>query len=285
MHPIIIFPRGRLGNLMFQYMLADQLQRRLGNDAEIFGPGISEWEIAPRPLKFHPKNPILMKGHVFNLDEIADRIRSGLFDSTIIAGWGMRVEYYADLQSARHMFISNTAPTLIGDDEILINVRSEDIESGKHPGYYPLPFDFYRALLDTEAKHPVFMGQLDPSPYTDALRKTFPHARYLPSNSRLHDFQTIRHAKHIALSISSFAWLAAWMSDTAEHIHYPVAGIFDPRRKRQNLMPVDDRRYIFWETEFPQLNTRTERMCAAHWASANRRVARTDSNVWNSIKI
>lgn len=70
------------------------------------------------------------------------------------------------------------------------------------------------------------------------------------------DFERLRSAKHVCLSISSFSWLAAWLSSLAKTIHMPVAGIFDPRRGVQSLIPGDDARYRFWEVDIPKMKDR-----------------------------
>ncbi|MBI5276539.1 MAG: hypothetical protein HY854_08755 [Burkholderiales bacterium] len=269
--PLIIHPRGRLANVMFQYMLALQLKRRLGDRAKVYGPGLPEWDwpaVGPAP---HPARAMVLRGHMFDLDEVAHLLRAGAFDAVVIEAWGMRVEYYADVAEQRALFVSKEVPQPVGDDEVLLSVRAEDIEGGGSAGYYPLPFRFYEAVVEAQRKRPVFMGQLQPSPYTDALRKRFPAARYLPAAPAANDFQTLRSAGHVALSISSFAWLAAWLSESAQVIHLPVAGLFDPARGHQNLLPVGDARYRYWSIEFPEMAARAG-LQAHEWAEGERSV-------------
>ena len=115
-----------------------------------------------------------------------------------------------------------------------------------------------------------FPGLACPSPYTDALRRRYRDARFLPVSSPAADFQTLRCARRLVLSISSFAWLAAWLSESATAIHLPVAGLFDPRRGRQNLLPLGDPRYRFWDVEFPAPAQRVG-LDLVEWASGDRR--------------
>ena len=269
--PLIISPRGRLGNLMFQHMLAVQLQRRLGPRAAVYGPGMPEWGWAATAAPMAPSNPLVLGGHLFDLDEIAHCLRSGMCDAIVIKAWGMRLEYHPQVEEYRSLFRSDVTGQPIGDDEVLINIRAEDVESGAFPGYYPLPFDFYDAVIHAERKRPVFIGQLQPSPYVRALRQRFPGARYLPLATPMEDFQTMRNAGCVVLSISSFAWLATWLSEHVHTIHLPVAGLFDPRRGRQNLLPVGDERYRYWSVEFPSMQERPG-VHAATWAAAPRNV-------------
>jgi hypothetical protein len=215
--------------------------------------------------------PLVLRGHLFDLDEIAHCLRSGLCDAIVIEAWGMRVEFHPDVDEYRALFRSDAPGQRIGDDEILVNIRAEDIESGAHPGYFPLPFDFYEAVIRAEGKRPVFMGQLQPGAYARALQRRFPGARYLPARPPMEDFQTLRNARCVVLSISSFAWLAAWLSESAHTIHLPVAGLFDPRRGRQNLLPLGDARFRYWSVEFPSMDERAG-LDAATWAAAPREV-------------
>jgi hypothetical protein len=270
--PLIISPQGRLGNIMFQHMLAVQLQRRLGPRAAVYGPGMPEWGWAAADPPETPASPLVIGGHMFDLDEVAHFLRCGACDAIVIKGWGMRVEYYPDVDECRALFRSDEVGQRVGDDEILISIRAEDAESGAHASYYPLPFDFYEAVIRAEGKRPVFIGQLQPGPYVQALQQRFPDARYLPLATPMEDFQTLRNAGCVVPSISSFAWLAAWLSESAHTIHLPVAGLFDPRNGRQNLMPLGDGRYRFWSVDFPSVKERPG-MDAATWAAAPRNAA------------
>jgi hypothetical protein len=237
-----------------------------------------EWGRAATPVPRQPSSPLVLGGHLFDLDEIAHCLRSGMCDAIVIRGWGMRVEYFPYVDEWRGMFKSKVVGQPVGEDEVLISVRAEDVESGVHEPYYPLPFDFYEAVIRSEGKRPVFMGQLQPSPYVQALRQRFPDARYLPLATPLEDFQTMRNAGCVVPSISSFAWLACWLSESARTIHLPVAGLFNPRRGRQNLLPVGDARYRYWSIDFPTMQERPN-IRAATWAAAARN-ATAQTEAW-----
>ena len=75
-----------------------------------------------------------------------------------------------------------------------------------------IPPDFYEALLAETGLAPVFMGQIEDTPYLRTLRTRFPKARFLPSLGAAMDFARIRAARFIVPSISTFSWLAAWLS-------------------------------------------------------------------------
>jgi hypothetical protein len=123
-------------------------------------------------------NPFYFRGHLFDLGEIALSLKSGLFDAILVARWGMQVEYHPNRPLMSTLFKSSVVPTKIIDDEIRVNVRAEDIETGGYPGYYLLPFNCYDAVLIETSLQPVFMGQPEKCPYTDALRSRFPGAQF-----------------------------------------------------------------------------------------------------------
>jgi hypothetical protein len=59
------------------------------------------------------------------------------------------------------------------------------------------------------------------------------------------DFGVLRASRHLCVAISTFSWLAAWLSE-ARTIHLPVAGALHPRqRPDMDLLPVADPRYRF----------------------------------------
>jgi hypothetical protein len=260
---IIIKPNGRLANNMFQLMLAYELKKRVPL-ADIFGLSLPEWGLQFASTQL--VQPVAtLKRHKFDLDLVAYLLKSGLLGSVLIDGWGMRLSNFPDRDFYRKLFVTDVKAKEISDQQILLNVRSEDIESGKHPKYYPLPFSFYEKVIDISGLQPVFMGQLDNSDYVMALRKKFSGAIFLPKASAIEDFQTIRNAKNVAISVSSFAWLASWLSASAEAIHLPVAGLYDPANLETLLMPTDDPRYHFYDLNFPSLAER-KNASAAQWA-------------------
>jgi len=64
------------------------------------------------------------------------------------------------------------------------------------------------------------------------------------SGGPIEDFQTMRGAKHVALAVSSFSWLAAWLSGRVQVIHMPLAGLFNPvQRSDIDLVPRGDSRW------------------------------------------
>jgi hypothetical protein len=86
----------------------------------------------------------------------------------------------------------------------------------------------------------VFYGQLEADAYSEGLRRAFPEARFITSRGAGIDFETIRKSRNIALPISAFAWLAAWLSE-AINVYVPVGGLFNPMLEPgQSFLPIEE---------------------------------------------
>lgn len=254
---IVITPVGRMANQMFQLMLATELRRRSGLDIPILGYDLPEWGLtAPAGEVPAGVQTLTLSWNRFNLDWAAAALRLELADVVNIRGWGMRLEYYQGPAQFAAMFRAPAVdfhPT--GENEIVLNVRGGDIISGWHKEYFPMPVAYYRRIIEQTGLRPVFVGETHDDGYGDLLRKSFPDARFPPHRSVISDFETVRNARHVALSVSSFSWLAAWLSDSAATIHMPLCGLFDPLGAEM-LVPANDARYRFYRVPFPEREAR-----------------------------
>lgn len=92
-----------------------------------------------------------------------------------------------------------------------------------------------------------FFGQIDDNSYISILKAAFPKADFVCGRGGLYDFEVLRKSVHIVPSVSTYAWLAAWLS-TAKTVFLPVAGLFNPRQARtQKFLPFGDIRYRFYQ--------------------------------------
>lgn len=248
MREIVITPCGRLGNQMAQYLVAMRLQQLVGKDLAVSGYHMPEWRLVAPVRDSQDQELPKLTGHLFDLRQVSGLMKAGKLEQVSLTGYGFRLEHFPSNQESRELFISSgPAQAVLGDDELLINIRAEDIMNrGIHPDYGLLPVVFYRSVVQRTGLKPVFQGQLESGPYMDGLRKALPNARLIPSQGAVADFQIIRQAKNIVLSLSSFTWLAAWLSE-ARQIHVPVYGFLNPKQRPDiDLLPSDDARYQFY---------------------------------------
>ena len=245
MQEIAIRHGSRMANRMLQYLTAIGLS---GPETRISGYDIAEWGMAgPKPGGGHRAWP---KVDVQRVD--AQWLRGLLADGRLtrlkLTEAVCDVDLLPDRTTANAAFYAGDQDIHpLTDRDLLIHVRLEDIMvPGRHTGYGPLPLNWYQQIIDETGLHPVFIGQLGDDPYSDAIRARFPGATLLEGGTVLHDFQTLRAAPNVALGVSTFSWLAAWLGQ-ADRVFYPLLGILNPSQAPGiNLTPASDPRYEFW---------------------------------------
>ncbi len=171
----------------------------------------------------------------------ADCIRYG--------GYGQRIENFQDWRQAASYFKPTGVSTKgFSDKYLVINIRGGEILDGRHPGYVLIPIDFYVWLVAHTGLSPIFMGQIEDNPYCNALRDSFPQAEFLASGGAMHDFEMLRRSINVVPSVSTFSWLACWLSESAKRIFMPMSGLFNPLHYREHdFTPTDDPRFrFFW---------------------------------------
>lgn len=239
-------------NLMMKYMVARNLKAK-NPTLRLSNFEMEMWNIHHPPIVENEGDRIAVLGEEQHLDfqRLSYLISNGLFHRFNWLDYGQRMEYFPTLDECRMMFSRpDVAGQAIDDDCILCPVRAGEILGAIHPGYTVIPIDFYSEIAETTGLKPVFMGQIDDNAYIAGLKARFPNSKFIPHMGALEDFQTIRRARHIAIPVSTFAWLAAWLSH-AETIVYPVFGMLNPQIfSSHDLSPVGDVRYRFYQ--FPR---------------------------------
>jgi hypothetical protein len=247
--PVVhISPMGNLGNQMIQYMAARAV-------AEFAGPARLSCVNLPLFGVLHPviegDFPVtkIVTRPLLEVDRLAHALATGQLQRVDIRTYAQRIDNFLPAQAYRPTFVARGEPDAEGaaDDELLCNIRQGDILDGHHPDYVLIPLAFYAELAARTGLRLVFMGQLEASPYVAALRARFADARFVPSGGAAVDFERVRRSRFIVPCISTFSWLAAWLSD-AERIYFPLLGLFNPVQNRDvDLVPLRDPRYLFYQ--------------------------------------
>lgn len=234
------------GNQLFRYMFAEHVRARRP------GSGITGYQLPDFGLESDgaaPSGRLLRtrRKHQLDVSALLRDADEGGYDGLLIDCYAQRLEYFEDRRDQfAQLFNPSTQGHRTTADELVINVRAGEILTGLHPDYMPLPVSFYRRLVRETGLAPAFVGQVDDDAYGAAIRAAFPDARYIASKHWIEDFQTVRNATNIVIGVSSFSWLAAWLSTTARTIHLPVAGFLNPNQRPDiDLLPKDDDRYVF----------------------------------------
>ena len=244
---LILRPHGRLGNHILQWVTGQTLA------AQVPGLRLSNYRLP----EFGLVDQGLLRRHfflpsIFNQDSdlalIADLMRRGDMPLARLYCMVLQADVWGDPDRFRRLLPAQPVPdeATAGPGEILLNVRADEILKARHKDYGPIPLGFYAAVLRETGLRPVFMGQLGQDHYSDLLRQSFPDARFLPSRGVMADFNALRQARHLALSVSTFSWVAGWLSQ-AESLHLPVLGMFNPaQRPDVGLLPRGDTRFHYY---------------------------------------
>jgi hypothetical protein len=103
--------------------------------------------------------------------------------------------------------------------------------SAPHPDYLVLPPRYYKSLQERSGLELIFYGQIGNDAYSASLRAAFPAARFIPGVNRGHDFEVLRRSVNIAPGISTFAWLAAWLSEAYRYTLLPFGKATDLKKQ------------------------------------------------------
>lgn len=236
-----------LGNRMFRYAYARGLQALVpgaevtGYDLPMFGLHADEAPLEGRVLH-------IAQGHRHSMQAVASLLNRGVYDHVQLDGFFQRLEFYPDREGFRRLFpppLSGDLPCL-GAAHVVINVRGAEVLGAAHPDYGPVPVCYFERVAERTGLTPVIMGQLGDDFYSDEIRRRFQGCTFLPSPSPAADFQVLSRAVNAIIGVSTFSWLACWMSDVAQVIHMPLKGLFNPlQRPDVDLVPFGDRRYCF----------------------------------------
>jgi hypothetical protein len=242
--PVIhVSTMGNLANQMMQYMAAVALAGQAGA-CRFSNINLPLWNVSYNWVGGEFPDTEIVTSPTIDIERLARALTVGQVQRVDIRTYAQRIENFPDLETCRTLF-RHQGPAYAGaaDNELLCSVRQGDVLDARHPDYVLIPADFYADLAEETGLRLVFMGQLEDSPYMADLRARFPDARFLPSRGPAADFERIRRSRFIVPSISTFAWLAAWLSE-AERVFLPVLGLFHPRQVPSvALLPRDDTRF------------------------------------------
>ena len=246
---IWIRPLGGSGNVALQYLTAQGI-RELAPSAKIENIQLGLFGIH-QPSTPRPSDDCCMStGDSYSIDVkgLSGCLNTNQVDSIAIEGFTFCIDHYPARQRCREI-----VPVAVGandvsgfsEDYLVCNIRGGEILHGIHVDYFPLPAEYYKLLEKETGLKMVFFGQIGDDPYCENLRYLFPDALFVKSQGGPTDFETIRRSKNIAICISTFSWLAAWLSN-AQRIYVPIGGMFNPTQfPGQDYLPVNDQTYHF----------------------------------------
>ena len=284
MKRLTIYPRGNLGNQMLQFGFAMNLKSQVPG-LEVRGYDLPIWGLSAPVRRWRTRFAPSIRIQDPDVPSLADLFNDGTLSYVKYRGVPLCVESIGDRESLGRLFqCDNLQVDTAQEDEILINVRGDEILKNTHADYGPIPIAYYRQIIDETGLAPVFLGQLGGDYYSNLLRESFPTARFIASQGILKDFQAIRSAQHIVISISTFSWLAAFLSN-AKTIHTPLLGFLNPDQRPDRWMLPNDPRYRFhkfpfrkWRATEQQIAELSAKTVFDHITTEKLMAARTETN-------
>lgn len=245
---IAIRPVGRMTNQMMQVLVAERYAQKFP-DTAISGVTLAEWSYPEQPLPSGHHSWPKIDIQRFDVDYLDHLIASGRLTRLKIRTPCCNIKAFPDIKTAQAVFKAPQQDFYkTGPKDLVIHLRLGDIlVPGRHRDYPPLPISYYHEILEQNDLRPVFVGQFGDDAYSMAMRKAFPKAKIIDNGSVLHDFQTLRHAQNIAIGVSTYSWMAAWLG-RANRIFYPLRGLFNPLQAPSvDMVPLNDPRYTFYQ--------------------------------------
>ena len=241
-------PMGRLANLMIEYMVVLKFADMV-RDCRISNISLPAWGVHHPPIDSAGPTAVEQREQHINLPALADQVWSGQIRRIEWTGFGQRMENFLPPERYHGVFATPfRMPMGYGPEHLVCPVRAEDILHGPNPEYVLTPVEFYHDIAEMTGLTPVFIGQTHPNPYMDRIRAAFPDAIFRePQDNPLVDFETIRQSRNVVIGVSTYSWLAAWLSQSLDNIYLTVSGLFNPIQKPSvDLLPFGDPRFKFF---------------------------------------
>lgn len=250
---ILIKPYGRTGNNIIEYMLALYLKSRVPdlkiycNTPTFLSPFKIKWESEPSELKC---NHLLVidNGNV-NLNDIIQQIITAK-SIRIIVSYCLFTPYYYNhiIDSFKSIFCNRYEIEGYGEEYLVINIRLGDILNSKvvHPNYPVVPFSFYSYLLRKTGLKPVFLGEIGNDCISLNLRTAFPQAIIIPSRGIIEDFECLRRSRNLSIAVSTFSFLAGYLSDSTTTVHVPLYGGYNPVDRPDSHFVIKHPKYHYY---------------------------------------
>ncbi len=250
------------GNAIFKYLVFQELVDMIDRDDLLISNfEFPDWKIWHKSIERNDQFESLQRegsylklgsNHFLDRGKILDFANGKQSFVVDLPGYYFRAEYLPDANRCREFFpvdhlILKDEHRNILEDCILCPVRAAEILKPIHPHYTLIPPKYYMQIQEESGKNIIFCGQIGGDQYSQSLVNAVPNAMIINKISPYYDFQFCMQAKQIVLPISTFAWMAAFLSN-AERIYMPIAGIFNPKQyKDPNFVVKGDSRYIYDE--------------------------------------
>jgi capsular polysaccharide biosynthesis protein len=234
---------GGVAERAMQYLTARHIAEK-SEGCALSGVVLPEWGIENVVIEGEPDDSgIGVVGEWVNVDGIATTLRAGFKDRIGLRTQARWLSNFPDVEVSRSLLPANDKDVSGFQTEYLVAHIELPVDGDANRVL--LPIDFYEELAQSTGLRLVFLGELDSSAYCRALRERFPDAVFQYA-SPTQIFHTLRHSVNLVPAVTSFSWLAAWLS-RADRILLAVDGFLHPVQNPMiELLPENDSRYDFY---------------------------------------
>ncbi len=235
-----IHPKGRLGNLMFQYALSRIISERMDYATDMDLPFDNAKMLRGRICKGSVQK---LTGHTIDLKAIFDNKKDRRI---FLQGYFQQLRYYAyhkeEIKQWFHIKENYRKP---GMGDLVIHVRGGDLyRKGCNIQHVPCPYSYYKSIIDKSEYDKLFIVTERPD---DIIVQKI-HVNYkseIISQSVLEDYYFMLHASKLVMSVCTIVWWAAWLGK-AKEVHFPLLGFWHPESVRKDIdLIVKDNKYIY----------------------------------------
>ncbi|MBS1101576.1 discoidin domain-containing protein [Gluconobacter sp. Dm-62] len=244
---------GNLGNRMMQYISASYFIKFFP-DSSLANVYLPEWGIEHRDVSNEDLNTLKIMeidDSFRSASEIVDKIKNENPDVVYFTEYLQKFFLFGDLEFWRKKFTNKEKVNInFSENEIVINIRTNELMRGLWQ--YPiLPVEFIKKVVRETKLDPIFVGQIEENAYCNELKELFPNAKFIHHVSPLFDFEVLRRAKNSLVAISTFSFLANWLSESSKII-LPIYGFFNfpASNGTIDLLPIGDKRFGFYLLPF-----------------------------------
>lgn len=247
---IHIHPMGNTANRALQYLVANKMKETTP-DINIENVYLPEWGIDTRCERKSVSRSCSLGWNRYWIDVngFADCLKRRVISTLFLDAFCFNIDHLPKRETSREILrnlaVGNEVIKGFGLDEIVFNIRGGEVLEKVQKDYIVLPKEYYQLIINKSGLKPVFFGQIGDNPYSQYLKDAFPDARFVEGKGAIHDFEVIRKSANIGVAVSTFSWLAAWLSH-AQRIYLPIAGMYNPNQmKLQNFLPIGENCYQF----------------------------------------
>lgn len=238
---IRVHPKGRLGNLMFQYALSRIIGTKLGCATDMDLPEFTNAHMLGGSL--YIGKPIVFTGHIIDLEAVFK-----ITEPIKLSGFFQRTEYYVPYkEDIKKWFAVDKDYRKPGKNDLVVHVRGGDLYRKKpNVNHHPCPYSYYKRIIDFAEYDKLFI--VTENPKDIVVQKIFAeHGGEIISQSPIEDYYFMLHATELALSPSTLAWWAAWLGES-KIVHFPQIGFWHPKVRTDVDLRVDEPGYNYYDS-------------------------------------